>query len=122
MVDLEDVAEAAATVLCEAGHAYAIYELSGPEILDQTRVAAVLSAQLGQPVRAEAQNRGEWREKMLAGGADPLAVAVLLRMFEYYEQHGFYGNSTVLAALLRRSPVTLAAATARHIKQRQEDV
>ncbi len=115
MVDLEDVAEAAASVLTGSGHEYATYELAGPEILDQVQVAAVLSAQLGKPVRAEAQERGEWAEGARRGGLGEDAIDTLLRMFAYYEQYGFFGSGTVLAHLLGRTPRTWAEVVAREM-------
>lgn len=114
MVDLADVAEAAANVLTKGGHDYAVFELAGPEILDQEQVAAILSAQLRRPVRAEAQDRRAWAEGARRGGLSAEAIATLLRMFEYYEQFGFFGNPRVLAQLLGRAPQTLAAVVARY--------
>jgi NAD(P)H dehydrogenase (quinone) len=112
---LEDVAEAAANVLAGSGHEYAAYELAGPEILDQEQVAAVVSEQLRRPVRAEAQDRRAWAEDARRGGLGEEAIATLLRMFEYYEQFGFFGNGRVLAQLLGRAPRTLAEVVARYI-------
>ena len=43
MVDLEDVAEAAARVLTTDGHLNATYELAGPQPLSQTETADLLS-------------------------------------------------------------------------------
>jgi uncharacterized protein YbjT (DUF2867 family) len=114
LVDLADVAAAAATVLLDPAHAYATYELCGPEILDQIQIAEVLSAQLARPVRAEAQDRSQWAQAALAGGQSPDAVQTLLKMFEYYERHGFYGSPRVLAMLLGREPATFAQVAARH--------
>jgi hypothetical protein len=109
------VANAAAAVIVSGGHEYAVYELAGREILDQAQVAGVLAQQLGRPVRAEAIDRGFWAESARRGGQDAEAVDTLLRMFEYYEQYGFYGNATMLKALLRREPTTFAQATARQV-------
>jgi NAD(P)H dehydrogenase (quinone) len=115
MVDLQDVANAAAAVIVSGSHEYAVYELAGREILDQAQVAGVLAQQLGRPVRAEAIDRGFWAESARRGGQDAEAVDTLLRMFEYYEQYGFYGNATMLKTLLRREPTTFAQATARKV-------
>jgi NAD(P)H dehydrogenase (quinone) len=115
MVDLQDVADAAAAVIVSGGHEYAVYELAGREILDQAQVAGVLAQQLGRPVRAEAIDRGFWAESARRGGQDAEAVDTLWRMFEYYEQYGFYGNAKMLKALLRREPTTFAQATARQV-------
>ncbi len=115
MVDLEDVAAAAAAVLLDEGHAYAAYELAGCEILDQVQVAAVLAQQLGRPVRAEAVDRGQWVESARRAGQSAEAVGTLVQMFEYYERYGFYGNSAVLKMLLRREPATFAQVVARQM-------
>lgn len=102
MVDLADVAEAAALVLTEAGHAGSIYELAGPEALTQTEVAAILGQQLGHPVRVEVVPLDTWEASARAAGLGEYQVATLLAMFRYYEQHGFWGNPHVLSWLLGR--------------------
>ena len=115
MVDLEDAAAAAATVLLGGGHEYAIYELAGSEILDQVQVAAVLAQQIGRSVRAEAIDRDQWAENARRAGQSAAAVDTLRQMFEYYERYGFYGNPTVLKALLGREPATFAQVVARQL-------
>ncbi len=115
MVDLEDVA-AAAPVVLDGGHEYAIYELAGPEILDQVQIAAVLTQQIGRSVRAEAIDGTQWAENARRAGQSAEAVATLRRMFEYYERYGFFGNPTVLKALLGRAPATFAQVVARHMQ------
>ncbi len=103
MVDLEDVAEAAAIVLTEEGHAGAIYELAG-ETLSQVAVAAVLSERLGRPVRVEVVALDAWERRARAAGLGEYQVATLLKMFRYYERCGFWGNPRVLGWLLGRAP------------------
>ena len=53
-VDLDDVAEVAALVLTEDGHAGETYELAGPERLSVREMAAQASEVLGRPVEAVA--------------------------------------------------------------------
>ncbi|MDD3827284.1 MAG: NmrA family NAD(P)-binding protein [Anaerolineae bacterium] len=108
MVDLEDVAEAAAAVLCEAGHEGAIYELAGGEALTQDEVAEIVAAHLGRPVRARAVPHDEWARQARASGLGDYQVDTLLKMFVYYERHGFWGNPRVLHMLLGRAPATFA--------------
>jgi NAD(P)H dehydrogenase (quinone) len=117
MVDLEDVAEAAATVLTEPGHLGATYELAGREALTQAEVAQVFARVLGRSVQAQSLSREEWERNARASGMPDYAVTTLLNMFSYYEQYGFCGNSTVLTALLRREPVTFEQFVTR-VKQR----
>jgi NAD(P)H dehydrogenase (quinone) len=109
LVDLEDVAEAAAVVLTEPGHEGATYELAGDEVLSQTEVAAVLSQCLGRHVRAVTIPREEWEGKARVTGLGDYQVETLLKMFGYYERHGFWGNPRVLGWLLGRAPTHLAA-------------
>ncbi len=109
MVDLDDVAAVAARILTEPGHAGATYELANDEAFTQDEVAQMLADVLGRSVRFEVLDRREWASAAQAGGLPAYAVATLARMFEYYEAHGFWGNGTVLTALLGRQPTTLQA-------------
>ena len=108
MVDLEDVAEVAAKVLTEPGHKGATYELCGPEALTQTEIAGLMGQQLGQAVQAQAVPLETWRQQAQASGLGLYQVETLVRMFEYYERHGLWGNPNVLACLLGRQPTSLA--------------
>ncbi len=108
MVDLQDVAEVAATVLTEAGHAGATYELSGAEMLSQRDIVVILGERLGQRVRGESIPIEEWERQARSAGLSNYAVRTLVRMFQYYERNDFCGNSQVLGWLLGRSPTTFA--------------
>jgi hypothetical protein len=117
MVDLEDVAEAAAVVLGEAGHAGATYELAGAEVLSQDEVAAVLGQQLGRPVHAQAIPLADWERGARAAGLGETQIGTLIKMFDYYARYDFGGNSRVLGWLLGRPPTTFAAFVARAAAQ-----
>lgn len=108
LVDLADVAEVAAKILTESGHAAATYELVGTPPLSQSEVAQTLSRVLGRPVRAEEIPLDAWQEQAEAAGLSPYAVQTLRQMFRYYAAHGFAGNPNVLAWLLGRPPTSLA--------------
>jgi uncharacterized protein YbjT (DUF2867 family) len=107
LIDLADVADVAARVLTETGHAGATYELVGTSPLSQTDVADVLSDALSRPVRAEAEPVEVWEARASAMGA--VERDTLIKMFRYYERHGLAGNDNVLRWLLGRPPTTLAA-------------
>jgi uncharacterized protein YbjT (DUF2867 family) len=104
MVDLEDVAAAAAAVVAGPGHTGAVYELAGPEVLTQTEVASILGRQLGREVRVRVVPLDEWAAGVRAAGLGDYAVETLRRMFAYYDRHGFWGNPNVLGWLLGRPP------------------
>ncbi len=109
MVDLDDVALAAAEVLVGTGHEGAIYELAGTEVLTQTEIAGILSGVLGRPVRAERVSIETWTARARASGLGGYQIEALLAMFRYYEQHGFWGNPNALTWLLGRPPATFEA-------------
>ena len=104
MVDLEDVAQAAAVVLTEPGHLGATYELAGPEVLTQTQVAEILSKHLKRPVRAEQITIEAWTLQARASGMGEYQIETLVKMFRYYDRNGFWGNPHTLSQLLGRTP------------------
>lgn len=107
LVDLQDVAAVAATVLVDAGHLGATYELAGTAPLMQTEIAALLSEELVRPVTAERIPLATWECNARAVGMEEYARETLLQMFRYYERFGLIGNSNVLGWLLGRSPTSL---------------
>jgi uncharacterized protein YbjT (DUF2867 family) len=108
LVDLDDVAEAAARVLTEPGHAGATYEVVGTPGLTQTAVAAEMGRALGRPVEAEAEPQAAWERRARAGGMGDYQATTLLAMFRYYERYGLWGSPSVLTWLLGRPPATYA--------------
>jgi uncharacterized protein YbjT (DUF2867 family) len=116
LVDLADVAEAAAVVLTEGGHDDAIYELAGSEMLTPLDIAEVLSRQFDRPIRAEAISRSDWERQARQLGRDNYQIQTLVKMFLYYELHGLCGNPNVLSQLLGRPPTTLAEFATRTVR------
>lgn len=104
MVDLDDVARAAAVVLIDPGHLGATYELAGPEVLTQTQVAEILSKHLKRPVRAEQITIEAWTLQARASGMGEYQIETLVKMFHYYDRNGFWGNPHTLASLLGHEP------------------
>jgi NAD(P)H dehydrogenase (quinone) len=113
LVDLDDVAEAAARVLTETGHSGATYELVGTPPLSQVEVAEALSHALKRPVRAEAQSIEAWETQARAAGMGDYQRDTLIKMFRWYAQSGLVGNPNVLGWLLGRAPTTFDAFAAR---------
>jgi NAD(P)H dehydrogenase (quinone) len=107
LVDLRDVAQAAALVLTEPGHGGATYALVGTAPLTQTEVADALSAALGRPVRAVAEPVEAWEARARAAGMGDYQRDTLAAMFRSYAANGLAGNSNVLGWLLGRRPGTL---------------
>jgi NAD(P)H dehydrogenase (quinone) len=117
LVDLDDVAEAAATVLTAGGHGGATYELVGTAPMSQIEVAGTFARVLQRDVRAEAEPIEAWSERTLKAGMDDHQRETLTKMFEAYARDGLRGNPNVLGWLLGRSPTSLAAFAARAVAQ-----
>jgi NAD(P)H dehydrogenase (quinone) len=113
LVDLEDVAEAAATVLTKGGHSAATYELVGTPPLNQIEIAETFGKALNKTVRAEAETIEAWDQRARGAGMDDYQLETLTKMFRAYARDGLKGNPNVLGWLLGRPPTTLAAFAAR---------
>jgi NAD(P)H dehydrogenase (quinone) len=109
LVDLDDVAEAAARVLLDAGHAGATYELVGTSPLSQIEIAATFGRALTKTILAEAESIENWVRRAHSTGLDHHAREILIRMFQAYARDGLKGNPNVLGWLLGRPPTSLAA-------------
>jgi NAD(P)H dehydrogenase (quinone) len=113
LVDLDDVAEAAAIVLTSPGHSGATYELVGTPPLSQIEVAAAFSKALKKTVRAKADAIESWDKRARTAGMDDYQRDTLNKMFRAYASCGLKGNPNVLGWLLGRPPTSLAAFAAR---------
>ena len=108
LVDLEDVAQAAAIVLTEPGYIGATIELVGTVAMSQVEIASTLANRLERPVEAEVIPLEEWERNARASGMGNYQVLTLIKMFCYYESYGFTGNTNALSYLLGRQPTSFA--------------
>ena len=108
LVDLRDVASAAAKVLLGAGHEGRTYDLCGPEALSHTRMAGLFESALGRPVEALGVDSSEWEEEARVSGLSEYAIDALRRMFLWYDRHGFAGGCGDLESLPERPASPLA--------------
>jgi len=101
LVDVADVAEAAAVLLTEDGLDGGTFEAAGPEPLTAPRIAELVGERLGREVVAD---------DVVPAGEQPSAYAARCRraMLDHQRAHGFVGSPRVLTALLGRPPRTLA--------------
>ena len=101
LVDVRDVAAAAAVLLTEDGLDGGTFEAVGPEPLTAPRLAGLIGERLGRDVTAE---------DVVPRGDPPEAYAgrCARAMFDHYRAHGFTGSPRVLTALLGRPPRTYA--------------
>ena len=113
LVDLADVAQAAAVVLTQSGHAGAIYELAGPANLSSEEIAQTLADRLQRPVAAFQTPLDSWERSANASGMPSESIEALVAMFRYYDRYGLIGNGNVLGWLLGRRPISLSQFAAR---------
>lgn len=121
LVDLEDVAEAAAIVLTQPGHNAAGYDLAGPQALSARDIAAILSQQLGWPVQAERMSLETWQARAQGAEMGSYRMEALLSTYRTYDRYGLPGNPNVLGWLLGRPPtsfVQFIGRTAEELKLR----
>jgi len=111
LVDLDDVAEAAATVLTGDGHIGATYELVGTPALSQIEVAEAFGRALQKDIRAVAEPVEAWRARV--GAMNGYQRDTLTKMFQAYARDGLIGNPNVLSWLLGRPPISLTEFTGR---------
>lgn len=122
LVDLEDVAQAAAIVLTEPGYIGATIELVGTPAMSQIDIAEALSEQLGRQVAAEVVPLEAWERGARASGLVDYQVLTLIKMFRHYQSYGFIGNSYALSCLLRRQPTSFADFVKRIACERENDL
>jgi uncharacterized protein YbjT (DUF2867 family) len=114
LVDLADVAEAAARVLLHDEHVGATYELGGPAPVSVDDVAAAASAVLAIDVPVERVTPEEWARTDGAGLGER-ERAWLTAMFAYYDRHGLPTGPLALRGLLGREPTDLRTTLAREL-------
>ena len=108
LVDLEDVAKAAAEVLTSSDYHFGIFELTGIAALSQSDVAKIISGKFGNEIKVVQLSFDEWRNKPQNSGMNPYALETLDSMFRYYDRYGLQGNSNVLHWLLKRVPTSFS--------------
>ena len=116
LVDLHDVAEAAARVVLDERHAGATYELGGPAPVSVDDVARTAGDVLGRHVPVDRVDAAEWAaaEGATLGARERMW---LLAMFAYYDRYGLPAGSLPLEALLGRPPTGLHTTLARELRR-----
>ncbi|GAA1319073.1 SDR family oxidoreductase [Actinocatenispora thailandica] len=97
-VDVRDIGEAAATVLTTDGHLGRRYDLTGPEAITHTRLAAALSAATGREVRF-ADVPPESFAEQLRGALPDWQIEGLLEDYAHYRRGEAAGVSTAVPEL-----------------------
>ena len=104
VVDLGDLADAAAIVLSGDGHERATYQLAGPQALNQRDMSGIISEVADRRVPARAKGLDEFRKEAAAAGMAAERIEIMCIMNRHYDDHGLTGNANVLRWLLGREP------------------
>lgn len=119
LVDLEDVAAVAASVLVDGSHDGAVYQLVGTGLTSQEEIAALLGKLLEKEIQAVQISLEDWQEQVASTGLGSYQISTLVKMFLHYQDHGFSGNPRMLHWLLGRQPTTLEECLKREIDRLQ---
>ncbi len=106
VVDLQDLADAAAVVACDGRFRFGTYELAGPQALSQQDMAEIISGVISRPVTARAIPLSEMVDKARAAGANEDRIAQMGIMNAHYDAHGFQSNAEVLQLIIGRPATT----------------
>jgi uncharacterized protein YbjT (DUF2867 family) len=91
MVDLRDVGDAAAAVLCENGHEGKTYQLTGPAALSGQDVARAASTATARAISAEKLDPAEQRRRFAGYGVPEWMNAALEALYQDYRASGMDG-------------------------------
>ena len=80
-VDADDIADVAAAVLIQAGHAGQAYELTGPRLLTFADAVAEIAAAAGRPIGYTAVPAADYAEAMAAEGVPGEVIELLTYLF-----------------------------------------
>jgi NAD(P)H dehydrogenase (quinone) len=116
-VSREDCAAVAAAVLTGDGHEGRTYDVTGPQLLSQTDVAALLAEQSGRPVELLTVDDETYIQGLIGGGL-PEPAARALAVWGTAIRGGYLGQlSTAVQDLTGRPPRSLGEVLSAHRDQ-----
>jgi uncharacterized protein YbjT (DUF2867 family) len=108
-VDLEDVAQVAATVVGDRAHHYATYELCGSDFRSARELAQIIASESGEVITASlVAPRGPVSGRDVPSEEEDHRHDAMVRLFDHYGRYGITGNPNVLSWLLGRPPTSFA--------------
>jgi uncharacterized protein YbjT (DUF2867 family) len=125
LVDLEDVAEAAAKIVVEGSrHHGATYELSSADCLSPADIGQTISVVMGRPVQVVVDSVDDflrtWFGAAYSRDRMPSEYATFKAISDWYWAHDFMGNANVLTMLLGRPPTTFRQFMQREFDRRDQ--
>ena len=102
MVDTRDVAAVAAVVLTEPGHAGAHYDVTGPEALSYTDVAAKLTTAMRRRISYAGASDDAVRRALLGAGLTEWFANALVGLYQDYRRSGTDGYAAQVTGTIQR--------------------
>ena len=102
MVDTRDVAAVAALALTEPGHAGAHFDVTGPEALSYTDVAAKLTSVLGRRISYVGASDDAVRQALLGAGLTTWFAGALVGLYQDYRRSGTGGYAAQVTETVQR--------------------
>jgi uncharacterized protein YbjT (DUF2867 family) len=101
MVDTREVAAVAAVVLTEPGHAGAHYDVTGPEALSYTDVAAKLTSAMGRRISYIGASDDAVRQALLGAGLTEWFANALIGLYQDYRRSGTSGYAAQVTGIIQ---------------------
>jgi uncharacterized protein YbjT (DUF2867 family) len=105
-IDLRDIGAVAVKVPIEDAHAGKVYTLTGPEALSNSRMAEILSANLGREIKYVDLPPAQMKQALVAAGSPEWNVDALLDLSDLYRSGGASAVSGDVEQILGRKPTT----------------
>ncbi|MHB1341698.1 MAG: SDR family oxidoreductase [Coriobacteriia bacterium] len=105
-IDVADIAEAAAVVLAQGGHAGKAYELTGSAALTYTEVAEAISRACGRTIIYPVPSSRQFARRMREAGHDAAFIRVMGSIYLIARMGMAGGTTNELEVLLGRRPTT----------------
>lgn len=109
IIDARDIADVAAAVLTQDGHAGKAYELSGPQALSNYDIAKVLSDVLGREISYRDIPVEDARSALTEQGMSEWMVSVILELFEMSKADAAADVNDNVEQLIGRPPIRFEA-------------
>jgi len=106
MISNVDIGEVAAIALTQPGHDGKIYNLTGPDTMNQTEYAKLLSEVLGKEIKYHPMSEDDNR-KAAAGFLPPQAIDAWVNMYQYFKNGGYNRSYPDLEKILGRKGKTI---------------
>lgn len=104
VIDPEDIAEVAATVLSTPGHAGKAYGLTGPEAITAAQQVAQLGEVLGRPLQYVNLPDAKVRDAMVGNGMPPVYADAMVGLIQTLRGRGRVEPTGDVQAVLGRAP------------------